>query len=187
MLDVNNRTAVGSSNIGVQLTENTYRRLMSSLCPTSLPTKNLDSGTAVRWSKRRNAERRRKEEPHPAARTETRRALSTTPHSETHQAEISNEAGDTEESTNDAEQESHAADGSGKDDDAESGSQAGHEASDADDAESHSHFSGAGDADGGGEEDDPPANSGSAKSGSPADHVGAPTPADESDDTPPAD
>eukprot|EP00965_Chrysotila_dentata_P012249 402375-Pleurochrysis_carterae.AAC.1 len=149
--------------------------------------KNSDSVTAVRWSKRRNAERRREEEVHPAARTKTRRfRLPRIPRRAGRKLQ-GGEAGDAAENTNEAEQESNSANGFDEDDDAKSGSRAEHEALDADDAGEQSHSVEAGDAEGGDEEDDPHANPDSAHSGSPVDHAEAPTPADKSDDTPPED
>eukprot|EP00965_Chrysotila_dentata_P082537 2724593-Pleurochrysis_carterae.AAC.2 len=152
---------------------------MSNMCPTSLPT---DLPKDLRQWNRRALEQAAQLRAGPHRNV----TLSNTPQSEARRAEVSGEAGDAEENMNDDEQENPAANGSDEDNDAESGSQAEHEAADADDAESHSHSSEAGDAEGGGEEDGPHANPDGANSGNPVDHAGTPTPADKSDDTPPA-
>eukprot|EP00965_Chrysotila_dentata_P001031 33579-Pleurochrysis_carterae.AAC.1 len=139
----------------------------------------------MRWSKRRSAVRRQKENAHPASRRETQRLRPPRCCLETRLAEAPGEAGGTVENTEDAEPEVGTSVGLDRGDDVESGGQAEHDIPDAGDATEHSFLAETNDAEGGGEEDDSQASPDGAHSGSLGEHAETPTPADGPDDAPP--
>eukprot|EP00965_Chrysotila_dentata_P151822 5016800-Pleurochrysis_carterae.AAC.1 len=149
-----------ASILGVRLTEDTYRRLVSHTCSTAAPTTLPDEFR--RWNRRalEAAAQRRAE------------------------AEGGDPSGVT---TEDAEQEAEVSSGSDGGEDAESSGQAEHASLEADDAQEHPPSAEASDAEGGGEEDDSQANSDSVHSGSPGEHAETPAPANEPGDSQPED